>query len=195
MNSGREVIGRGRGRGLRRENQGQDRRDVRRSPGEQVVNEKPCTETPASSIATNVSQSSVTCSTAVNTESDVCKTSTLSVDAKEFYPKGYVQSSDHRDQNSSGSSEALASAKSHMCELMDNLTKNPGDFDQSLTPLKDTFTVWLQDPNVVHSIVDAIIEQSVTETNFRYNGARLCSFLFNTSNAVNCSEFQRYLIE
>jgi polyadenylate-binding protein-interacting protein 1 len=70
----------------------------------------------------------------------------------------------------------------HFIELMQHLTLNPGMFDDLVTPLVDTFSLWLGDEDIVSSIanaVNAIVEQSIMEPNFRYNGARLCHFLDN----------------
>lgn len=134
-------------------------------------------------------------------EGSISKTKPLSVDAKEFYPKNY-QSQQVEDSGSYNSSLQFEEAEpeeggcyyysslnsmcetkqeefatNHFVELMQYLTLNPGKFDVRVTPLVDTFNLWLGDADTVSFIVNAVVEQSVMEPNFRYNGARLCHFL------------------
>jgi len=50
----------------------------------------------------------------------------------------------------------------HFIELMQHLTLNPGMFDDLVTPLVDTFNLWLGDADTVSCIanaVNAIVEQ------------------------------------
>ena len=50
----------------------------------------------------------------------------------------------------------------HFIELMQHLTLNPGMFDDLVTPLIDTFSLWLGDADTVSSIanaVNAIVDQ------------------------------------
>lgn len=128
-------------------------------------------------------------------------TSNLSADAKEFYPKNY-QSQQFEDSVSYDSSlqseeagpeeggSSYDSSFNSVCEtkqeefatdgffeLMHHLTLNPGNFDDLVAPLVDIFYLWLGNADTVSSIVTAVVEQSIMEPNFRYNGARLCHFL------------------
>jgi hypothetical protein len=50
-------------------------------------------------------------------------------------------------------------ATNHFIELMQHLTLNPGKFDDLVTPLVETFNLWLGDADTVSSIVNAIVEQ------------------------------------
>lgn len=50
-------------------------------------------------------------------------------------------------------------ATNHLLELMQDLTLNPGKFDDLVTPLVETFSLWLGDADTVSSIVGAIVEQ------------------------------------
>ncbi|KAJ4450137.1 hypothetical protein ANN_01544, partial [Periplaneta americana] len=100
-------------------------------------------------------------------------------------------------------------ATNHLIEVMQHLTLNPGKFDVLITPLVHTFSLWLGDKNIVYSIVNAIVEQvcssynntltflslqSITEPNFRYNGARLCNFLNNEFPPGDKSTFRSCLL-
>jgi hypothetical protein len=48
---------------------------------------------------------------------------------------------------------------SHLIEVMQYLTLNPGKFDDLITPLVDTFSDWLGDEEKVSFVVKAIVEQ------------------------------------
>ena len=50
-------------------------------------------------------------------------------------------------------------ATNHFVELMQYLTLNPGKFDVRVTPLVDTFNLWLGDADTVSFIVNAVVEQ------------------------------------
>ncbi|XP_071444875.1 polyadenylate-binding protein-interacting protein 1 [Hetaerina americana] len=190
-NPGKDGMGRGRGRGMRRENQA-ERRDHRRpvDAGEKQLQDA----SSSNEFMQRGSGASVPPSVA-NAEpkstSDLSKTSKLSADAKEFYPKGYLPQQDHNAQRGG---EENSEVKCRIGELIASLTRDPGEFDRALTPLREKFVLWLQDPGAVHTMVDDIVEQSVVETNFRYNGARLCSFLYNLSGTIATSVFRSYLI-
>lgn len=58
-----------------------------------------------------------------------------------------------------------------MCEI----TFDPGKFDTLCGPLVDAFASTLHDVSYTRPLVEAIVNQSIGEPNFRYNGARLCS--------------------
>jgi hypothetical protein len=47
----------------------------------------------------------------------------------------------------------------HFRELMQHLTLNPGKFDDLVTPLVDTFRLWLGDADTLSFIVNAIVDQ------------------------------------
>lgn len=47
----------------------------------------------------------------------------------------------------------------HFIELMQHLTLNPGMFDDLVTPLVDTFNLWLGYAGTVSFIVNAVVEQ------------------------------------
>ncbi|PSN30972.1 hypothetical protein C0J52_23738 [Blattella germanica] len=113
---------------------------------------------------------------------DVQKTgSTLSANAKEFYPKGY-QPPEGQNCNSQFA-EVIPSF---------HLVWHFRRFDALIAPLVDTFRVWMQQEDTEAAVVDVIVDQSITEPNLRYNGARLCSFLNNEfSTAFRSSLLRR----
>ncbi|XP_059471503.1 polyadenylate-binding protein-interacting protein 1 isoform X2 [Neocloeon triangulifer] len=88
----------------------------------------------------------------------------------------------------SGPTELLRSA-------MSELTVNPGEFDNLVMPLGDTFCQWLTEPEVITSAIGLILEHSIMEPNFRYNGARLCNLLNNLDNTEDGSAFRNILLE
>ncbi|XP_030038543.2 polyadenylate-binding protein-interacting protein 1 [Manduca sexta] len=67
--------------------------------------------------------------------------------------------------------ENIANLITVMCEI----TFDPGKFDTLCGPLVDSFASTLHDETYTRPLVDAIVNQSIGEANFRYNGARLCS--------------------
>ncbi|XP_043278537.1 polyadenylate-binding protein-interacting protein 1 isoform X2 [Venturia canescens] len=60
---------------------------------------------------------------------------------------------------------------------MDTLNRSPGQFDDLVVPLVCSITPHLKNSSHTQEIVNAIIKQSIRESNFRYSGARLCAHL------------------
>ncbi|XP_026328307.1 polyadenylate-binding protein-interacting protein 1 isoform X2 [Hyposmocoma kahamanoa] len=77
-----------------------------------------------------------------------------------------------------------------MCEI----TFDPGKFDSLCGPLVDSFAPTLQDANYTRPLVEAIVNQSIGEPNFRYNGARLCS-MYDSVGSPEESTFRACLLE
>lgn len=50
-------------------------------------------------------------------------------------------------------------ATNHFIELMHYLTLNPGKYDDLVTPLVDTFSLWLGEADKVSFMVNAVVEQ------------------------------------
>ncbi|KAJ9587606.1 hypothetical protein L9F63_018988, partial [Diploptera punctata] len=140
--------------------------------------------------------------------------STLSATAKEFYPRGYgpspvennyephftevmqeVGNSLSYDVSSqSYQRDSVDIALNQISEIVDHLTLNPGRFDDLIHPLTETFKTWLSDVDICYFIVDMIVEQSFVEPNFRYTGARLCSYLSNEFGFEEENIFRRMLL-
>ncbi|XP_066994230.1 polyadenylate-binding protein-interacting protein 1 [Anabrus simplex] len=123
---------------------------------------------------------------------DAPKKTTLSPDAKEFFPKGY-SSQQFEDSPGPGGDAGPPQYHSiipsqepfkmnHLYEVMHSLTLNPGRFDAVIEPLTNKFGQYNGDMQMVQDVVNAIVHQSILEPNFRYNGARLCVFLQNASS-------------
>ncbi|XP_021928244.1 polyadenylate-binding protein-interacting protein 1 isoform X1 [Zootermopsis nevadensis] len=100
----------------------------------------------------------------------------------------------HNSSNPASENKEELITTNHLIEVMQHLTVHPGKFDVLITPLVDTFSCWLGDEDKVSYIVNAIVEQSITEPNFRYNGARFCSFLNNEFPPGERSTFRAYLL-
>ncbi|XP_065348595.1 polyadenylate-binding protein-interacting protein 1 isoform X2 [Cloeon dipterum] len=104
-----------------------------------------------------------------------------------------------RPMAASSNSSSHWLSKSSPTELlrsaMNELTNNPGEFDNLVMPLGDTFCQWLTEPEVINSAIGLIIEHSIMEPNFRYNGARLCNLLNNLDNTEDGSAFRNILLE
>ncbi|XP_023950971.1 polyadenylate-binding protein-interacting protein 1 [Bicyclus anynana] len=152
--------------------------------------------------------------------------STLSAEAKEWYPPNYVPQSpvnynaepvraprysvqdrirQAQDQNpytfedmsytleepeNMNMRENIANLITFMCEI----TFDPGKFDTLCGPIVDTFVSTLSDASYTRPLVEAIVNQSIAESNFRYNGARLCS-IFDSVASPEESTFRACLLE
>ncbi|KAJ2938224.1 hypothetical protein O0L34_g16549 [Tuta absoluta] len=86
--------------------------------------------------------------------------------------------------------ENIANLITVMCEI----TFDPGKFDTLCGPLVDSFASSLHDVNYTRPLVEAIVNQSIGESNFRYNGARLCS-MYDSVALPGESSFRACLLE
>lgn len=86
--------------------------------------------------------------------------------------------------------ENIANLITVMCEI----TFDPGKFDTLCGPLVDSFAPTLNDTNYTRALVEAIVNQSIAEANFRYNGARLCS-MYDSVASPEESTFRACLLE
>ncbi|XP_013188169.2 polyadenylate-binding protein-interacting protein 1 isoform X1 [Amyelois transitella] len=86
--------------------------------------------------------------------------------------------------------ENIANLITVMCEI----TFDPGKFDTLCGPLVDSFASTLHDTNYTRALVEAIVNQSIGEANFRYNGARLCS-MYDSVATPEESTFRACLLE
>ncbi|XP_041976037.1 polyadenylate-binding protein-interacting protein 1-like [Aricia agestis] len=77
-----------------------------------------------------------------------------------------------------------------MCEI----TLDPGKFDQLCGQIVDAFASTLNDVSYTKPLVEAIVNQSIAESNFRYNGARLCS-IYDSLDIAEESTFRACLLE
>ncbi|KOB66590.1 Polyadenylate-binding protein-interacting protein 1 [Operophtera brumata] len=77
-----------------------------------------------------------------------------------------------------------------MCEI----TFDPGKFDTLCGPLVDSFAATLHDASYTRPLIEAIVNQSIGEANFRYNGARLCS-MYDSVAPPEESTFRACLLE
>ncbi|XP_045446227.1 polyadenylate-binding protein-interacting protein 1 [Melitaea cinxia] len=86
--------------------------------------------------------------------------------------------------------ENIANLITVMCEI----TVDPGKFDTLCGALVDSFIYTLNDVNYTRPLVEAIVNQSIAEANFRYNGARLCS-MYDSVVPQEDSTFRACLLE
>lgn len=154
--------------------------------------------------------------------------STLSADAKEWYPPNYTsqvaptfnadsalyrparfsvqdrlrQAQDQNPYNLEDMSYSLEEADNmdlreniaNLITVMCEITFDPGKFDTLCGPLVDSFASTLNDEIYTRPLVDAIVNQSIGEANFRYNGARLCSMYDSVAHPEE-SVFRECLLE
>lgn len=116
------------------------------------------------------------------------------------------QSSEHYDTNISnhidgfkelhlGNNEQnLSSTMQQLLKVMHYLTMNPGSFVSLVPPLINNIKLNCESYNQRKEIVEAIIEQSINEVNFRYSGARICMCLDMANNGQkSCREILHIL--
>ncbi|PNF41737.1 Polyadenylate-binding protein-interacting protein 1 [Cryptotermes secundus] len=192
-------VPKGRGRGIWQ--QGQNRKELRRPQTEKRIG-----------IAVNSNNVQLD----PDAEENISKTSKLSVNAEEFYPRNVISQQPEESYSSSLQCEEAAPEggncslynslnrtadtrqeqfpTDHLIGVMQHLTLNPGTFDDLITPLVDTFGLWLGNAETLSSVVNVIVEQSIMEPNFRYSGARLCNFLNNEFPPGERSTFRTFLL-
>ncbi|CAG2061287.1 unnamed protein product [Timema podura] len=167
---------------------------------------------------------------------DVLRTSKLSADALEFYPKSFFEKAQPTPSLHPTSStpdyvgrhsqqgrlqkrytsppytvyyqatpdedcpptyynlSPAQQAAGDLIEVMHRVIISPGCFDDLVKPLIESLSSLLTDRETVETLADIIVEQSITEPNFRYNGARLCSFLNSKFHAGDEPSFRAILL-
>ncbi|XP_034185144.1 polyadenylate-binding protein-interacting protein 1 isoform X3 [Osmia lignaria lignaria] len=88
-------------------------------------------------------------------------------------------------QDSSGDEDnylmEFANATQSLMSVIHSLILNPGRFDVIVPPLINILRPYLESPSQLEEIIKIIIQQSINEGNFRYNGARLCCAFLDTN--------------
>jgi len=119
--------------------------------------------------------------------------STLSVDAPEFIPK-FAQTSQPppgdglyqqfqklvniRPSHLTGESASQADITAgQFKDAVFRLTSNPGPMKEYLRPVIDALNNHVTDKAVIDNIIETLFEQSISEANFRFTGAKICKYL------------------
>ncbi|KAK3921891.1 Polyadenylate-binding protein-interacting protein 1 [Frankliniella fusca] len=135
----------------------------------------------------------------------VAMKSTLSANAKEFVPKSFTQEPppseslkeewQNQQNNYEGESDISfdEAINQYVTDILKSITLNPGQFDHLSKVLLDELKPVLSEEEALESIATLVIEQAINETNFRYNGARLCN-VFNKQLGSG-DEFRRILLD
>ncbi|XP_053552458.1 polyadenylate-binding protein-interacting protein 1 [Bombina bombina] len=102
--------------------------------------------------------------------------SSLSVDAAEFYPPGYVIDHNNVDQNGDYPGVPQESFAEFVQQFLNYLTEQPGSFEVEiynfLEVLNNSVTT-----DCLQELVELVYQQSTSVPNFSYTGARICNFL------------------
>ncbi|CAD0198372.1 unnamed protein product [Chrysodeixis includens] len=101
-----------------------------------------------------------------------------------------LEEAENMELRSAVPQENIANLITVMCEI----TFDPGKFDALCGPLVDAFATTLHDVSYTRPLVEAIVNQSIAEPNFRYNGARLCS-MYDSVSPPEESTFRACLLE
>ncbi|KAJ8937051.1 hypothetical protein NQ314_012045 [Rhamnusium bicolor] len=73
-------------------------------------------------------------------------------------------------------------------QIINTLTKDPGQFDNLLDLFMETLLPYFEDIIALSIIAQLLVEQAINNSNFRYTGARLCWYV-----EQNCPEFRAEL--
>ncbi|XP_077301916.1 poly(A) binding protein interacting protein 1 isoform X2 [Arctopsyche grandis] len=143
--------------------------------------------------------------------------STLSAEAKEWFPPNYVPPTqdnyfagygqpsydqqrfsvqDRIRYNQHPEEYELQDSLSQLITMLDEVTYSPGRFATLSGPLVDSFSLTLDDVQHTQPLVEAIVNQAIREQNFRYNGARLCTMFDSVALTLDTTPvFRTCLLE
>ncbi|XP_076232327.1 polyadenylate-binding protein-interacting protein 1 isoform X2 [Calliopsis andreniformis] len=108
-------------------------------------------------------------------------------------------SGDYKDkhQESSGDEDnyliEFTNVMQNLMSVIQTLILNPGRFTSIVPPLINNLRSYLEFPSQFREILKIIIQQSINEDNFRYSGARLCTYLDNGMKPVEQTSFRESL--
>ncbi|XP_054161660.1 polyadenylate-binding protein-interacting protein 1-like [Oppia nitens] len=88
-------------------------------------------------------------------------------------------------------------AVTYLKEFIDLITIKPNKYDNQITFLTDTINAYIdEDTDVMLMLVNTIVDQSITEPQFRYNGVRLCiHFMENLLTINDDMNFKKQLFQ
>ncbi|KAK0078777.1 hypothetical protein PV325_002111 [Microctonus aethiopoides] len=100
----------------------------------------------------------------------------------QVYPRydgynSFDRNQDNRNIENSRGEPSLPDVLGQLNTAMQTLSRNPDQFENLVVPLVCNITPHLKTKINTQAIVSAIILKCVSEANFRYSGARLCSHL------------------
>lgn len=123
----------------------------------------------------------------------------LSADAPEFVPKyTYVQPDTQQDTFYQDFQRLVSIRPSHLSapvtttgssgkdsaadifkDAVFSLTSNPAPMEEYMKRVVDILNKGITDVSVINDIIETLFEQSISEANFRFTGAKICKFLSN----------------
>ncbi|CAD6239665.1 GSCOCG00008752001-RA-CDS [Cotesia congregata] len=89
----------------------------------------------------------------------------------------YDRNHDNHNMGNNRSENSLPNVLSQLNTAMQTLTRSPDQFENLVVPLVSSLTPHLKTQVNTQAIVSAIILKCISDANFRYSGARLCSHL------------------
>ncbi|XP_053394953.1 polyadenylate-binding protein-interacting protein 1-like [Mercenaria mercenaria] len=122
--------------------------------------------------------------------------SKLSADAPEFVPKfAYIQPDQQQDALYQDFQRLVSIRPSHLSavtttgpsgndsiadifkDAVFSLTSNPAPMEEYMKRITDQLNQGVSDPTVIQDIIETLLEQSISEPNFRFTGAKICKLL------------------
>lgn len=125
------------------------------------------------------------------------KTSTLSVNAKEFVPTSVVQYEEEPVWDDGSDGYYGESSLSDMVEeFLSHLSSSPGSFESDIEHIAIMLNSWVITEDLLQELVELIYTQSTAIPNFAYTGARLCNYLsHNLAISPASGNFRQLLLK
>ncbi|XP_025109707.1 polyadenylate-binding protein-interacting protein 1-like isoform X2 [Pomacea canaliculata] len=126
---------------------------------------------------------------------------TLSVNAPVFVPKNYPPeppqeqeciSQEFEQMSMRADAQEVSYLLNEFTRTMAILLTNPGNMIEYMRPLCEKLRS-AETEDILHEVILILYEQSITEPNFRYTGARVCHYI--TSNLKDHAIFSRFRAE
>ncbi|XP_018322542.2 polyadenylate-binding protein-interacting protein 1 isoform X2 [Agrilus planipennis] len=137
---------------------------------------------------------------------DILSTSTLSVDAKEWFPPSHKAANDSsqlpssslqgrllkiktlKDNNPTADDQVSFNNENYIVEICNDdlqslheiifrITQDPGEYDSALDVVQKVVEPYLEDVEFLGKLANLIVEQALLIPSFSYSAARLCLFM------------------
>lgn len=111
------------------------------------------------------------------------------------YESGYDKNQRNRNSQNHRGEMDLPNLMAQLTTAMNTLTRNPDEFENLVVPLVSNIAPHLKVQKSTVDIIDAILQKCISDSNFRYSGARLCCHLDAADQSDNHSTFRTTLYE
>ncbi|CAH2015858.1 unnamed protein product [Acanthoscelides obtectus] len=102
--------------------------------------------------------------------------------------KRHGNDSNHSQNHSAAAIPNIDDDIKRLKQIITTLSRDPGQFDNLLDIFMETLIPYFNDLMTLFTVAKILVEEAITDPNFRYSGARLCFHL-----EQNCPEFRAEL--